>query len=90
MAINQNGENAKAVDEFVSKLSAESKMLIVLKSQLYDGRWEHMVDDLKNRLTGKPYIFKLANRINDDVQRIEEIQTFENEYDVDLAEYVEL
>jgi len=86
----QYDENDKAVDEFVAKLSPESKMLIVLKDQLYDRHWEYMIDDLKNRLTGKPYIFKLANRINDDVQRIEEIQNFENEYDVDLADYVEL
>ncbi len=86
----QNDENDKAIDQFVTKLSAESKMLIVLKAQLYDGKWEYMIDDLKNRLTGKPYIFKLANRINDDVQRIEEIQNFENEYEVDLANYVEL
>jgi hypothetical protein len=79
----------KAVVDFIKSLSAEHKMLIVLKSQLYGGKWEPMYQDLKNRLEGKPYIFKLANRINDDVERIEQMRKFEKENDVDLSEHVE-
>jgi len=41
-------------------------------------------------LAGKPYIFKLVNRIKDDVERIEEMQEFEAEHNIDLADYVEL
>ena len=52
-------------------------MLIVLKAQLYGGSWEPMLDDLRNRLTGKPYIFKLASRIQDDIERIEQMRKFE-------------
>ena len=78
------------IAEFVDRLSDEQRMLIVLKSQLYDGRWEAMVDDLQNRLAGKPYIFKLANRIKDDIARIEQMQAFEREHQVDLADFVEL
>jgi len=65
-------------------------MLVVLKARLYGGSWEPMLDDLKNRLDGKPYIFKLANRIKDDVERIEEMRAFEAEHRIDLAEYVDL
>ncbi len=79
----------RAVSGFVRQLSTEHKMLIVLKTQLYGGKWQPMYDDLKNRLEGKPYIFKLANRINDDVERIEQMREFEDKYDVDLAEYVD-
>jgi hypothetical protein len=32
----------------------------------------------------------LVNRIKDDIERIEQMQTFEAEHGVDLAEYVEL
>lgn len=78
------------VDAFVSSLSNEQKMLVVLKAQLYGGSWKPMLDDLQNRLEGKPYIFKLANRIKDDVERIEKLQDFEKEYGIDLADYVEL
>jgi hypothetical protein len=78
-----------AVKDYVKGLSAEHKMLIVLKSQLYGGKWEPMYQDLKNRLEGKPYIFKLANRINEDIERIEQMRQFEKENGVDLSEHVE-
>ncbi len=81
---------SKVVEDFVAGLSDEHRMLVILKAQLYDGTWEPMLDDLRNRLAGKPYIFKLANRIQDDIERIEQMQKFENEHNVDLADYVEL
>jgi len=77
------------VREFVERLSKEQRMLVVLKSELYDGSWEPMLEDLRNRLSGKPYIFKLANRIQDDVERIKQMAQFEEKYKVDLAEYVD-
>jgi len=77
------------VQEFVDRLDNEHKMLVVLKAQLYGGRWEPMLDDLENRLAGKPYIFKLANRIQDDIERIRRLKAFEEEHDVDLAQYVD-
>lgn len=80
----------KAVSDFVEGLSNEHRMLVVLKAQLYGGTWEPMVDDLRNRLAGKPYIFKLANRIEDDIERIEQMQQFETEHKIDLADCVEL
>ena len=81
---------SSVVDGYVQSLDNERRMLVILKAQLYGGRWEPMLDDLKNRLEGKPYIFKLASRIKDDVERIEEMQAFEDEHGVDLAEYVDL
>ncbi len=81
---------SKVVSDFIAGLSDEHRMLVVLKAQLYDGTWEPMLDDLENRLAGKPYIFKLVNRINDDIERIREMQKFEKENNVDLADYVEL
>jgi len=80
----------EAVQAFVSRLSDEQRMLIVLKSQLYGGQWEPMLDDLKNRLAGKPYIFKLVNRIRDDIERIEAMRQFEQSHQVDLGDYVNL
>jgi len=88
---NRQGSPVKSVvEDFVRGFSDEYKMLVVLKRQLYGGRWEPMLDDLKNRLAGKPYIFKLANRIKEDVERIEEMRAFEAEQGVDLADYVDL
>ncbi len=81
---------SKIVSDFVNGLSDEHRMLVVLKAQLYDDMWEPMLDDLRNRLSGKPYIFKLANRIQDDIGRIEEMQEFESEHDIDLADYIKV
>ena len=78
------------VADYVDRLSDEHKMLVALKAQLYGGTWEPMLDDLRNRLAGKPYIFKLVHRIQDDIGRIEEMQRFEAEHKVDLADYVDL
>ena len=78
------------VEEFVGRLTDEHRMLVVLKAQLYGGRWEPMLEDLKNRLDGKPYIFKLASRIQDDIRRIEEMQAFERRRGIDVADYVKL
>ncbi|OHB64370.1 MAG: hypothetical protein A2Y77_17865 [Planctomycetes bacterium RBG_13_62_9] len=80
----------KAVSDYVSRLSEEHKMLVALKAQLYGGSWEPMLGDLRNRLSGKPYIFKLVHRIQDDIERIEEMRQFETRHKVDLAEYVDL
>jgi len=93
--ISENGAGHKDLPDdvvwnYVRGFGNEQKMLVVLKAQLYGGRWEPMLDDLKNRLDGKPYIFKLANRIKDDIQRIEEMRDFEAEHGVDLAQYVHL
>lgn len=81
---------SKALSDFIDGLSEEHRMLVVLKAQLYGGSWEPMLDDLENRLEGKPYIFKLINRIKDDIERIQQMQDFEKEHNVDLADYVEL
>jgi hypothetical protein len=89
---NKNSKTSvsNVLSDFVDGLSDEHRMLVVLKAQLYSGTWEPMLDDLKNRLVGKPYIFKLVNRINDDIERIQQMQNFEEEQNVDLADYVEL
>jgi len=81
---------SKEVSNYVDRLSEEHRMLVILKAQLYDGTWDSMLNDLKNRLAGKPYIFKLVNRINEDIERIEEMQDFEAEHNVDLADYVKM
>lgn len=83
-------EVSSEVSNFVNSLSNEQRMLVILKRQLYGGSWEPMLDDLKNRLSGKPYIFKLANRIQDDIERIKRMDEFEKKHNVDLADYVEL
>ena len=65
-------------------------MLVVLKRELYDGNWDDMAADLKARLEGRPYIFKLVNRIESDLERIDRLRAFEEKHKADLSDYVEL
>jgi len=90
-----NAKRAKAdedekVRRFVASLSQEERMLIVLKRELYEGSWDEMLEDLKARMEGRPYIFKLAQRITDDLERIERLRGFEQQHGVDLGKYVEM
>ena len=84
---------AEAHDEvvrFVEGMTSEERMLVVLRHELYEDKWEEMVADLTARLEGRPYIFKLVHRIEDDLRRIKRLREFEDRYGVDLSEYVEL
>lgn len=65
-------------------------MLVVLKRELYEGSWEDMTADLKARLQGRPYIFKLASRIEEDLGRIDRLRAFEQAHGVDLSDHVKL
>ena len=58
---------SKVAGNFADSLSDEHRMLVVLKTELYGGTWEPMLDDLQNRLAGKPYIFKMIKRMKDDI-----------------------
>jgi hypothetical protein len=76
------------VRRFLDRLSPEEKLLLVLKRELYDGDWRPMVMDLRNRLEGRPYVVRLASRIEDDLARIERIRQLEERHDLDLSEHV--
>lgn len=79
-----------AIQGFLDILDDKHRMLVVLKTQLYGDRWEPMLEDLQNRLEGKPYIFKLVNRIKDDIERIEQMRSFEAEHNVKLSNFLKL
>ncbi len=78
------------VRDFVEHLSREERLLVVLKRELYDGRWDDMEADLRARLEGEPYIFKLVNRINEDLGRVGRLRAFESDHRVDLGGLVAL
>lgn len=73
------------VTDYVDRLTDKYHVLLMLKSQVYGGSWESMIDDLQNSLTEKPYIMKLSNRIRADINRIEEMRQFEVDHGVNLG-----
>lgn len=85
-----NADSPEQVRRFVQGLSREERMLVVLKRELYEGSWDEMTADLQARLEGRPYIFKLAHRITEDLERIDRLRQFEQKRHVDLSDYVQL
>ena len=80
----------RRVRRFVRRLSRQERLLIILKHELYDDDWEGMILDLQARLKGEPYVFKLAGRITEDLERIKRLKKFEQEHNVNLSDYVEI
>ena len=76
-------------EEFFRSLSPEEEQLVVLRDFIYEGDWEEMLRDLRDRQAGKPFIFKLKTRIEEDIRRIERLREYERVNRVDLGRYVE-
>jgi hypothetical protein len=76
------------VQEFVARLQPYERVLIDLKDQLYEGSWERILGDLRARLEGKPYIFKLSQTIARDIAAIERMKAYELRHQVRLSEWV--
>ena len=83
-----SSKNEKMCIEFINSLSQSEQMLITLRDELYEGSWNAMLEDLNARLNGKPYIFKLVNRIESDINGIKKIREFEEQNNVNLKDYL--
>ena len=79
---------ASSHEKYVAGLSAEERTLVTLRDELYGGSWDQMRGDLKDRLTNKPYIFKLVNRIQDDLKLIDRLVEYEQKHKINLADYL--
>ena len=75
--------------EYVESLGPEEITLLILRDELYYGSWDEMRTDLVGRRDGKPYIFQLASRIDEDLERIQRLLRFEEEHNLDLGEYLD-
>jgi len=74
--------------KFVRSLTPEERLLILLRDELYGGRWDYLRQDLEDRKAGKPYVFKLATRIEEDLRRIERLEAYEKKHKINLADYM--
>jgi S-adenosylmethionine:tRNA-ribosyltransferase-isomerase (queuine synthetase) len=78
----------KEIETFAKNLTPEDKLLLILREELYESSWDLFLKDLNNRKKGKPYIFKLMKRIEEDIERIERLKKFEEEHNVNLFKYL--
>ena len=70
-------------------ISPEDEVLIIIREELYEGCWEEMLEDLEERLAGKPYVLRLAGRIEDDIGRIGRLRAIEKKKGINLADYLD-
>ena len=75
-------------ERFLRSLTPEDEQLLIIRDILYDGLWNEVIRDLRARQEGKPFVFKLNSRIEEDLQRIDRISDYENEHGVDLGAYL--
>jgi hypothetical protein len=73
---------------FATGLSREERLLIEIRDGLYDGFWASLIEDLIARRERKPYVIKLATRIDDDLARIEKVEKYEKEHGIDLSKFI--
>ncbi|MDF1662155.1 MAG: hypothetical protein P1V97_10305 [Planctomycetota bacterium] len=73
---------------FAGGLSREERLLMEIRDELYEGSWAGLIEDLHARQNRKPYVIKLATRIDDDLARIEKIQKYEEEHEIDLQDFI--
>jgi len=69
--------NTESMPHKIKKINGYNQshaFLINLRNELYEGDWDQMVKDLEDRKASKPYIFKLTNRIDNDLEQIRELK----------------
>ena len=74
--------------DYVAGLTSGEQLLITLRDELYEGSWELMREDLRDRLEKRPYIFKLSSRIEADVAAIERMSAYEAKEKINLRDYL--
>ncbi|MEZ0230028.1 MAG: hypothetical protein ACAI25_15495 [Planctomycetota bacterium] len=69
---------------FLEGLTKEDRLLVAIRDELYEGNWDELLVDLEARKGRKPFVVKLASRIEEDLSRVEKLRAFEREHAVDL------
>ena len=76
-------------EAYFRSLPREDVQLIALREILYDGCWEEMIKDLEARKEGKPFVFKLQTRLEEDLQRIDKMRFYEAEHRVNFGAFLQ-
>jgi hypothetical protein len=74
---------------YVRALGEKERVALAVRDELYSGSWEDMQEDLEARREGRTYVFRLASRIEEDLNAIRKLSAFERRHRVNLSEYLE-
>lgn len=71
---------------FLGRMEPHERVLVELKEKLYEGSWERILADLRARVSGQPYIYKLSQTIARDIAAIERMRAYELRHGVELSQ----
>lgn len=72
----------------MKSLIPEEAMLITLRDYLYEGSWDKMAHDLRDRSKSRPVVTRLARRIKEDLARIRRLRAYEEGRGTNLAKWL--
>jgi len=78
--------HVEEIEGYVRGLGKLDLTFLIIRDELYGGAWDEVEHDLRARLKGKPFIFRLTERIEDSLARIARLKGFEAERGVDLRQ----
>lgn len=78
----------KALGDFLAKATDADRMLLDVLEILYVGRWEDLLEDLQAASQGKPHVFKIADRVQEDLARARKMWELETKYGVRLRSLI--
>jgi hypothetical protein len=73
---------------FCRSLTADERLLLMIRDDLYHGSWKETLQTLKHHLKQKPRITRLRDRIRADIARILKMQDVENKHQINLADFL--
>jgi hypothetical protein len=63
--------------EVLGALDAPVRRLVAVVKTLYAGSWDDCAEDIRRRRAGKPYLFKLALGLDDELDWLHRLQAYE-------------
>lgn len=78
----------QVVEDFARGLAETERIALIVRDELFGGSWENMRKDLEARAAGRPYVFRLASRIDEDLKAVAKLGAFERRRKVDLSDYL--
>jgi hypothetical protein len=76
-------------------LTEDHRMLLTLREELYDGSWQAMLQDLRDRLEGRPHVFewtppddRMRQTLANHMKLIEQMRKAELDLGVNLARWL--
>jgi hypothetical protein len=88
-------EPTPELQNVLDSLTEDHRMLLTLREELYDGSWQAMLQDLRDRLEGRPHVFewtppdaRMRQTLTNHMKLIEQMRKAELDLGVNLAQWL--